>query len=61
MIDDLQLGMVECLYDVFERLLTLEQAVYSLLRDTGFQSEEGLGAPICPLPDKGEDTFGGLA
>ena len=45
------------LYDVFERLLTLDQAASSLLRDTGFQSEEGLGTPVCPLPDEAEDAF----
>lgn len=45
------------LFDVFERLRTLDQAASSLLRDTGFQADEGLGAPICPLPDEAEDAF----
>lgn len=45
------------LFDVFERLQTLDQAASSLIRDTGFQSEEGLGASVCPLPDKAENAF----
>jgi hypothetical protein len=45
------------LYDVFQRLLTLDQAASSLLRDTGFQSEECLGDSVCPLPDEAEDEF----
>lgn len=45
------------LFDVFDRLQTLDQAAFSLLRDTGFQSEEGLGGSVCPLPDGAEDTF----
>lgn len=45
------------LFDVFERLRTIDQAASSLIRDTGFQSGEGLGAAVCPLPDEAEDAF----
>lgn len=45
------------LFDVFERLQTLDQAASSLLRDTRFQSDEGLGVPVCPLPEEAEDAF----
>lgn len=45
------------LFDVFERLRTLDQAASSLIWDTGFQSDEGLGASVCPLPDEAEDAF----
>lgn len=49
--------LIMTLYDVFERLQTLDQAAFSLLRDSGFQSEDGLDDSVCPLPDEAEDTF----
>lgn len=45
------------LYDVFERLRSLDRTASSLLLDTGFQSPEGLAFSVCPLQDEAEDAF----
>ncbi|MCD7982014.1 MAG: DUF5348 domain-containing protein [Clostridiales bacterium] len=43
--------------DVFDRLRPIEKAARELIRDTGFDPDEGLGDKVRHLPDSCEDAF----
>ena len=43
--------------DIFDRLRSIENTAGRLILDTGFSSDEGLGAGVCHLPDPCEDAF----
>lgn len=43
--------------DVFRQLHPISRSISRLLRDTGFDPEEGLGDNVCHLPDACEDAF----
>lgn len=44
-------------HDVFEKLTTIDRAAVSLLNETGFHSDEGLGGSVHPLREPAEDIF----
>lgn len=43
--------------DVFEQLTTIDRAAASLLKVSGFHTDEGLGGAVRPLRDPAEDIF----
>ena len=43
--------------DVFNRLIPVEKAVAELIRDTGYDPDDGLGGKVRHLPDMCEDAF----
>ena len=44
-------------HDVFEKLTAIDQAAVSILEETGFHSDEGLGGAVRPLREPAEDIF----